>query len=304
MALILAAGADPAQAVSPPTAYTGEPALVTFSSATLKGSAFPGGQPTSYYFQYGPTAAYGAQTPPAPAGAGSQTVHVTAPVGGLAAGATYHCRLVVVNPSRTVAGQDRTFTTRRIPLTFTVSAAPTPDLFATPFSAEGTLSGTGSAAHMVVLQGNPFPYRSGFRNMTDPLLTDAAGEFVFALPGLLRSTELRVSTLDTPPTWSRVIAEPVAVRVALHAHATGRRGFARLYGTVTPEPIRALVRFQLLRPGGTLVTVGSTVLTGATRMGSRFGRIMRIRRPGLYRALVILPDGAQVSGHSRAIRVG
>jgi hypothetical protein len=152
--LALAGLGQTARATSLPTAYTGEAAEVTISSARLKGSVYPGGQPTSYYFQYGPTSAYGALAPPTSAGSGSQTIHVTATITGLSAGSIYHFRLVVVNQSGTVVGQDRTLTTRKIPLLFSVAAAPSRDVFASPFRVDGTLSGTGSAGHMVMLQGS------------------------------------------------------------------------------------------------------------------------------------------------------
>jgi len=287
-----------------PTAYTGEAAEVTSSSATLKGSVYPGAQATSFYFQYGPTASYGAQTLPTPAGSGSQTIHVTATLSALSDGSTYHFRLVVVNPSGTVVGQDRTFSTRRIPLTFTVAATPARDLFASPFQVDGSLSGTGSADRMVVLQSNPFPYLVGFRDIAGPISTDAAGAFSFALPGLSQSAELRVATLVAPLAYSRVVDERVVVRVALHVRAAARPGFARLFGTVAPGQPNALVQFQLLRRGVGPVTVASTVTVGAGGKESRFSRVMRVRHGGFYRVFVLVGGGAQVSNHSRVLRVG
>ena len=299
----LAIASQDAGAASPPTASTGEAVQITYSSAVLKGSLYLANLPASYYFQYGPTSAYGYQTPLAAAGGGTHTLQVTAAVGGLSPGGAYHFRLVAVNPSATVFGQDRTFTARKIPLTLVVSASPSVDLFGTPFSVAGVVSGTGAAGHMVVLQGNPFPYLSAFKTISAPVLTDASGAFSFVAPGLPRSTELRVSTLDTPPAVSRVIVEPVAVRVSLHVRATGRRGFARLYGTIAPGQLGALVRLQWLPPHGKPMTVGGTVIVGSKGAMSRFSRVVRIRRAGLYRALAVV-SGAQVSGHSRSIRIG
>jgi hypothetical protein len=94
----------------------------------------------------------------------------------------------------------------------------------------------------------------------------------------------------------------VAVRVGFHAHRTHRRGFVRLYGTVAPAEVGALVGFQLLRPGNSL-NQGGTVVKAGTPTVSRFSRIVRVRHPGLYRALVKVSDGAHVSNYSAPIFV-
>lgn len=302
--LVLTGGAQLAKAASPPTVYTGEASQVTSSSATVKGSVSPNNQQTSYFFQYGQSSTYEAQTPLTTAGGGTQTIHVSVPLAGLVAGTTYHFRLVAVNSAGTVDGQERTFTTKKIPLTFTASAMPSRDPFGMPFSVSGTLSGTGSANNVVVLQANPFPYLGGFKTIGNPELTAASGAFSFPAVGITQNTQLRVSTLETPPAYSHVMVELVAVRVTLHVRATARQGFARLYGIVTPAEVGSVVNFQLLRPGRRPMTVSSTIITGGTRTLSRFSRFMRIRRVGLYRAVVSVASGAQVSNHSRAILIG
>jgi hypothetical protein len=293
-----------ADATPPPTPYTGEAAELTTSSATLKGSVYPDNQQTSYYFQYGTTSAYGSQTPTTPAGAGSQTVHVVAPVTGLSVDTTYHYRLVAVNTTSTSVGGDRAFTTKKIPLTFKLVAAPSEGPFESPFTVDGTLSGTGSADHAVVLEANPFPYIAGFETVSNSELTSSDGSFSFSVPGLTQNTELRVATLETPPAVSPTVLERVAVRVTLHLRPTGRHGYVRLYGMVTPAESVALIDFQFLAPGGRPVTVSKAVITDATRTFSRFSSIVRIRRAGLYRAYVRVASGAQISSHSRAILIG
>jgi len=302
LAVVLAANAPTAWALRPPAAYTGEAARITVSSAELKGSVFPEFQPTSYYFQYGPTSSYGLQTPLVAAGAGPGPIHVTAVISALSAGASYHFRLVVVNSSGTGLGADRQFATKKIPLTFAVSATPTRVILGSLFSVSGTLTGTGAAGHLVVLQGNPFPYLSPFEDVAPPQLTDGSGGFSFTMPSLPRSTELRVATLDTPPSVSRVMLELVAVRVTLHVRATGRPGFARLFGTVAPRQLAALVLLQRLDRRRGPVTAASAVTVGGAAASSRFSRVVRIRRPGLYRALALV-SGAQVSGASHVVKI-
>ena len=89
----------------------------------LVGRVDPRGLATSYFFQYGPTVGYGLDAPvlseEAPLGeaigaggaTGSVIEGVVQHVGGLAAGSTYHFRLVAVNAAGTSYGPDETFTT-------------------------------------------------------------------------------------------------------------------------------------------------------------------------------------------------
>jgi len=286
-----------------PTAYTGEPEAIGQTSVTLKGSVFPNAQPTSYYFQYGPTGGYGAQTPTASAGAGDVTVHVHATLGGLAPGASYHFRLVAFSPAGVADGQDRTVTTHRIPLTFSVSASPAKDLYGTPFSVLGTLSGTGNGARELTLQAEPFPYVGGFRELGPPTLTGPGGEFAFRVGALPENTQLRVTTLGGPFAQSPVMAELVAVRVSLHVRPAGRPGYARLYGSVAPPEPRSVVLLQRLRRHLPARTVASVVVVAGGRHNSRFGASVRVREPGLYRAAVEVASGAQSSNDSRAVLV-
>lgn len=303
-ALLFSADPRVAEAGSVPSAYTGEADELTSSSATLKGSISPGNEETSYYFQYGTTPGYGAQTPTTPGGAGTQTIRVSAPLTGLAVDTTYHYRLVAVNAQGTKDGQGRTFTTKKIPLTFTIPAAPARHLPGSPFSLSGTLSGTASAGHAVVLEANPFPYLSGFKVIANSVLTDGAGNFSFSVPGLTQNTQLRVATLEAPVVNSDVIVERLAVRVALHVRPGGRAGYVRFYGSVTPAQVGALVSFQLLRPGHKPLAVASAIITDRAKAVSRFSRTVRIRRAGLYRAYVHVVSGAQVSNGSRTILIG
>jgi hypothetical protein len=66
---------------------------------------------TSLFFEYGPTAAYGFQTPPISAGRWKGPRPIAARVDGLAAATTYHFRAVATNDRGTTRGADRIFTT-------------------------------------------------------------------------------------------------------------------------------------------------------------------------------------------------
>jgi hypothetical protein len=264
------------QAAPPPTpnASTAGASNVSYSSAVLAGSVNPAGRETNYVFQYGPTRDYGTQTPLSPAGSSTKTIRVSESVSGLQPLTTYHYRIVASSAAGTTKGTDRTFTTSAIPLSIAIAGVPDPVVFGSPFSVEGTLSGTGAANHEIVLQANPFPYSGGFK------------------------------TIGNPEVSSTVVLEGVAVRVTFHARSVGRRGFVRLYGTVAPAEVGALVGFQLLRPGHVSVNEGGTAITASSPTISSFSRVIRIHRRGVYRALIEVPAGAHTSSYSYPILIG
>jgi hypothetical protein len=73
----------------------------------------PGGIQTTYRFEYGPTSVYGSSTPfpEGSVGEGLESHAVWASANGLAAGTTYHYRVVATNELGTVYGPEQTFTT-------------------------------------------------------------------------------------------------------------------------------------------------------------------------------------------------
>jgi hypothetical protein len=298
----LAAPALEAAKVLRPSASTGAASSVTYSSAILHGSVNPHGQATTYVFQYGTTRAYGSQTPLSPAGSSKSTTAVSQSVSGLQPLKTYHYRILATSPAGATVGADRSFTTLKIPLSITIVGIPNPVLFGSTFNVDGTLSGTEAANHAVALEDNPFPYTGGFKTVGNPELANAAGGFSFPFVGLLGNAQIRVMTVGNPIVSSPVVLEGVAVRVSLHAHATARRGFARLYGTVAPAEVGALVGFQLLKPGHRTVNVGGTVVKSGTAAVSSFSRVIRVQR-GLYQALIKLLDPAHVSNYSAPVLI-
>jgi hypothetical protein len=265
------------------------------------GSINPHSQPTTYVFQYGTTHSYGAQTPLAPAGSGSSSITVSQTLTGLKPLTTYHYRILATSPAGATAGNDRTFATGPVPLSLAIAGVPNPVVFGSPFLVEGTLSGTGAANHAVALQADPFPYLSGFQTVGNSELTNASGGFSFPYLGLLENAQLRVVTVGKPEVSSPVLVEGVAVHVVLHARATHRRGFARLYGTVAPAEVGALVGFQLLTPGRSINT-GGTIVKATSASVSSFSRVVRVRR-GLYKALVRISDGAHDSAYSAPVLI-
>jgi len=287
---------------APPSATTSYASGATYSSVTLHGYVNPHGVATGYAFQYGTTAGYGGQTALTPAGKGTNTIKVAQTVTGLQAGTVYHYRIAAVNGAGLTYGKDRTFKTASIPLSLQIAGQPNPVTYGEPFVVEGTLSGTGSANREVQLQSNVYPYTAGFQVVGNPELTSSTGAFSFPYLGLLTNAQLRVVTVGGTIISSPVIAENVAVKVSFHAARTRRRGYVRLYGTVTPAEVGARVGFQLLQPGNSLNQGGTGVVPG-TPTTSKFSRTVRVKRAGVYRALVVIDDPAHVYAYSPPIYV-
>ncbi|HTR76305.1 MAG TPA: hypothetical protein VMH33_13705 [Solirubrobacterales bacterium] len=293
--------APAAQAAGPPTVTTGSAHGVTYQSATLTGSVRPNGSDTSYYFQYGPTRSYGAQTAIANAGAGSATVNVSLAASGLQPLTQYHYRLVAVNAAGPTLGSDRTFMTTKVPLSLAIVATPNPVLYGGTATVQGTLSGTENAGRAVILQANQFPFAAGFQNDGNPELTSATGGFSFPVLGLTLVTQFRVVTTTNPQVVSPTAVEQVAVRVLSHVRRTRRAHFARIYGTVTPAEDGAQVGIlRITRGRGVLV--GGTTLRHRIATTSTFSKVVRVRR-GIYRVLVRVTSGAQVSSYSQPIAI-
>jgi len=299
-AILFGASAAPAGAASPPTVTTGGARSIGYSSATLTGAIDPKGANTSYYFQYGLTRDYGSQTAIADAGAGTGNVQVALAIGGLEPITVYHYRLVAVNASGATLGSDHTLLTSKVPLSLAILASPNPVLFGGPVVIQGTLSGTDDGGMQVILQGNAFPFTAGFQNIGNPELTSATGGFVFNLLGASLVTQYRVVTTTKPVIVSPVTTENVAVSVTSHIAKTRRRGYARIYGTVTPAEDGAQVG-MLRIVGGRGVLAGGTILkANATTTSSSFSRVVPIHR-GVYRVLVRVVDAGQVSSYGQPL---
>jgi hypothetical protein len=306
-----------AQAATPkvaaPKATTGAATAVRVTSATLVGAVNPDGAVTSYYFQYGPTIAYGKQSTPRQLPAGFARVKVGQAVTGLLTG--YHYRLVATNAVGPGFGKDRTFGAKKLShnqLTLPKPTAPT--VFGGAYVLSGTLTGAGNANRAVVLQASPYPFLEAFTNVGAAIHTDAVGRFSFRVASLTATTQFRVSTLDPRPLYSHVSTQQVAAKVTLKVRSSGHPGLVRLYGTVTPAKPKARLDLQLfkqVRPGNSpkaeektskFATQFSTVVKRGTSTVSRFSVVVKVVRSGSYRAYVRLPGkGAVGSGSSRSV---
>jgi hypothetical protein len=225
----------------------------------LEGSIDPNGEAATYYFQYGPTTAYGSQTTTQNLAAGTTKINVSQVVTGLLSG--YHYRLVASNASGpAVDGHDRTYaakktktktktkkTTNQETLKFTFTSKPPAEgqLVGSSLAIAGTLTGPGAAGHQVVLQSSPYPSGTAYGNVGAPQTVPSTGRFSFFVAHLSRSTRYRVAVVGPAPTYSQVITALATVRVTLHVRTDPRAGLVRLYGTVSPAVTDATVFFQV-----------------------------------------------------------
>jgi hypothetical protein len=112
-----------AAALAAPTATTGAADSITTGSAVISGTVNPGGDETTYQFEYGTSVGYGLTTPAVSAGSGTTDVPAKATLSGLTPNTTYHYRLVATNASADPArGADRTFKTAANPVAPTISS--------------------------------------------------------------------------------------------------------------------------------------------------------------------------------------
>jgi hypothetical protein len=91
------------------------------------------------------------------------------------------------------------------------------------------------------------------------------------------------------------------VRVSSHVARTRRRGFARVYGTVTPAVDGAEVGILRATPGRG-VLVGGTRLRHRDAGSSRFSRVVRVHK-GAYRVLVRIVNAGVISAYGQPLLI-
>jgi phosphodiesterase/alkaline phosphatase D-like protein len=97
-----------------PLVVTGA-AQVSGVAVVLTGTVDPVGRATSWWFELGPTTAYGTTTVVKSAGSGRGAVAVSESVAGLTPGTDYHARLVARSSAGTTRGADVAFRTAGVP---------------------------------------------------------------------------------------------------------------------------------------------------------------------------------------------
>ena len=108
-ACVLAGATAQASDQTPPVAQTLAPTAFAGVVVVLHGTVDPGHQRTTYWFEIGPTTAYGATTQPVTVDK-DHPVNANSVVAGLLKGGTYHARLVARSSAGLSLGADVSFT--------------------------------------------------------------------------------------------------------------------------------------------------------------------------------------------------
>jgi hypothetical protein len=295
LTLLMLALAVPAAAIAAgaPRVTTDAATALSSTGATLNGTVNPNGNATTYYFEYGPTTAYGTKTAVVNAGSGNGPQPASQPVSGLTASTTSHFRLVATNAAGTDTGKDKAFTTLAPGQTGTglsIAARSNPLVWGGATTISGQLTGARQIAGVAVtLRQNPYPYTGGFKTLASAT-TDAQGRYAFTRrPKLNTRYEVQARPRPGPNLTSQALQVRVRTKVTLRlSDATPARGQrVRFSGSVYPAHDGRLVSLQRRTSTGRYVTIARTralhVLSGAR---SSFARTLRIVAGGTYRAYV------------------
>jgi hypothetical protein len=266
-----------------PTATTGNANSITQTSAKLNGTVKPNNENTTWHFELGTTTAYGTNTPEqGPIAPGAGNTDVSADAGSLAPGTVYHYRLVATNPSGSIPGKDKTFTTRPA---VSLNASKRVGKFNENITLAGQVFGTAVAGITVTLQENPYPF-NGWNDVATTT-TDAGGKYVFVRQ-LKTHTGWRVVAQTKPAGTSSPAFVLQQDTVTLKASTTRpKRGHTVLFtGFATPARFGFPVFIQRLGKSG-----WHTVLTAKlaiTSIPDTVSYAVRLRHvvSGVYRAYV------------------
>jgi phosphodiesterase/alkaline phosphatase D-like protein len=155
-----------ALAAATPGVTTGTATNRADTSAVLNARINPNGSKTNYFFQVGPTTAYGITTAVHSAGAGTKAVDISRTVTGLTPGTIYHYRVVADNGAGTSVGNDRTFTTTGHPPAAVITGGAV-NVGSTSATPTGVINPEGATTTWVVQYGTTSAY--GLQNFPGTL---------------------------------------------------------------------------------------------------------------------------------------
>ncbi len=276
----------------PPAVQTGSAEGASTTGATLTGTVNPGGNATSWYFQYGTTSSYGQQTPSRSAGSGSAVTGVSATIGKLAAGTTYHYRLVGTSSAGTVNGGDVTFqtvpavtlTTETVELVygqtatlsgavFTRQTGVTVTLLAEPYGAT-TFSAVGSTKTGI---GGSWTYQAKPAVQTAYEASIQGGTSTPVAVGVRPAITLRVITGGRLTARAVAAASFAGKRVQLQVLVPGNR-----WQTIATAPLNsrsaAIFKTTKLRRGSSELRIAMSVNQAGAGYLAGFSRTLSYRR--------------------------
>ena len=305
-AAVIAALVAPAaaSAASAPTVATGAASKIAQTTATVRGTVDPNDVETSYSFEYGPSKAYGAATPPVAVGKGTSPQAAVADLAGLAPFTTYNYRLVATSGAGTSRGANRSFKTLKQPLGLSLAATPNPVAFGAGTTLAGALTGTDNANRQVLLEQNAFPFTAGFAAVGNAQVTNATGTFVFPILSLTTTTQYR-AVVPGRPVVSPIVTATVVTIVRTNVSATRvRRGRSVVFsGSITPRRDGSRVVVQKLSKGRWLVVAGTFARRSTATDRSRYAVRVKVPRGGSYRVLVATNTGDVVGSVGRTVKI-
>ncbi len=257
---------------------------VAAGTANLTAGIYANGLPTTYYWQYGPTTAYGQQSPAASIGAAAGPQAITTELSGLAAGTTYHYRLVAGNADGVSYGYDYTLTT----------AAGPPQPTAAPAAVGTALQGDALTASAGAWSPTADGYSYQWQRSSDggatwsPIAGATAAAYTLGAPdaGLLVRVVVSAANQFGSAIAASAAVGPVTAVQPAPPKATGDRGGRRVHRTSSSTASAVLWsghRAALFARGRRLATADVSVVPVATVASSRRGRA----RAGAIRTLVV-----------------
>jgi len=231
-----------------PKTVTAPATAVAPTSATLNGTVNPDGRPTTWYFEYGTSTAYGSKTSSKSAGSGTSDRTVTATISSLSPSTTYHFRLVATSDAGTSRGADASFATAGV----TLGASTRQLVYGHSVMLSGTVSTSQSGEAVIVLAER---FGAASFNPIATVVTGAGGTWSYATRPTIR-TSYEASWKSAPSAAVTVGVRPlVTFRVLKGARFSTRVVAARSFA-------RRIVKFERRSSFGQWVTVKRVRLNG------------------------------------------
>jgi hypothetical protein len=273
-----------------PAVRSGSATGVGEGAATLTGTVDSRGHSTTWFFQYGPTAAYTMRTSSRSQSSSSGARSVSEPIAGLTAGTAYHFRIVATNGVGTSYGANSAFTTAGPAVSVAASA---PSLVAHhPLTLSGRVA-NGRANESVVVFAQRFGGGSFAAAAT--VLSDAGGSWSLTVRPLIATTYKAVWNGSTSATVTVGVHPAVSIRAVSRfrfaTHVRGAHSFAH-----------RIVQLQRRLPGGGWRTIVRKRLNSgsSTVFAPKLGRGRWTLRVAFS---VNQAGGGYLGGLSRAISV-
>jgi hypothetical protein len=231
----------------PPVVLTGSAQGASTSGATLTGSVNPSGNATTWWFEYGPTTAYGSKTAAKSAGSGTAATGVSAAITKLTAGTTYHYRLVAQSSAGTTHGSDVAFSTIAA---VSVQVSTNQVVYGAAATISGTVATRQSGVSVSILQQ---PYGQASASTLGSAVTGPGGIWTFQVRPKLQ-TSYQAKTPEGTSTGVTIGVRPaISLRVITGARFTTRVVASKSFAGKS-------VQLQRLLPGNRWQTVAKTKL--------------------------------------------